>query len=628
FLAILAATLTSVGALMVIFLLEEYQKLNLWDFALVIAINISVSLVISLYYIPALLETMDLGKKRQRFSQKRKRRILKFTKGYSASIDWIRLSSLKWLFFLLFILGFGMPIHLLPKNMENHGFWADLYNDTLGTEWFLSELRPTLEKILGGSLRLFTEEVYENSYYIEPQRTSLKVTGAMPDGCTIEQLNEVIQKMENYIGSFDQVSLFKTQINSPKKSRIIIYFDKDHEYGYFPYTLKSLLEQKAISLGGLDWSIYGVGLGFSNALGAGYKSNRITLEGYNYDELYDYALVLKKQLITNSNGRAKDVEITSGDWDSTILNEFYLKFNSENLAMDNVYQGQVYGFLKNQTHSEILQPIIQNGQLQQVKLVSDNYRKFNIWDLRHTPISIQNKPYKLKQPASLEKRKTGNIIKKNNQKYRLTVAYDFLGPQALAKKVRENNLNELKSKLPIGYRVQEQYFQGWNKEDTKQYYYLFVVIAIMFFICAILLESIRQPLWIICMIPIAFIGVFLTFYIFDFNFDQGGYASFILLSGISVNAALFILNDYNNLKKQYPKRNHQLLYYKAFNYKIIPIVLTITSTIVGLLPFVWYGQNEVFWFSFAVGSIGGLLFSLIGIFVYLPLLEFCKILRK
>lgn len=100
--------------------------------------------------------------------------------------------------------------------------------------------------------------------------------------------------------------------------------------------------------------------------------------------------------------------------------------------------------------------------------------------------------------------------------------------------------------------------------------------------------------------------------------DQGGYASFILLCGISVNAALYIINDYNNLRKEYPLRNSQLLYFKAFNYKIIPVMLTIISTMTGLIPFVWGGQNEAFWFSFAAGSIGGLLFSLLGIFVYLP----------
>ncbi len=627
FLAILAATLTTIGALMVIFLLEENQRLNLWDFALVIAINIGVSLLISLYYVPALLEKMKLEKKRTRFSRKRKRRVFRFTKRYMNTINWMHKPKFKWAFLLLFILGFGLPIQYLPEELKGDDIWATMYNNTIGTEWFKTDARPILEKTLGGTLRLFTEDVFENSYYSEPQRTTLRVRGSMPDGCTIEQLNDVILKMENYIGQFDEISLYETRINNHKSSSIVIYFKDEFEFGSFPYTLKSMLESKSISLGGLDWSVSGVGRGFSNSLGSGYKSNRIPIEGYNYDNLYGYAELLKKQLEDNSNGRVKDVEIISGRRNNS-LNEYYLDFDNEQLAMANISQGQLYGHLKNQMYSGSLGHIIQNQEQQQVKLVSNNYGKFNVWDLKNRPIAINDKQYKLNQLASVEKRKSGNRIQKNNQQYSLTVAYDFLGTYPLAKKVREHNIETLEEILPIGYRTSPQNnSRWWNKSEKKQYYYIFIVIFIIFFICSILLESLKQPFAIISMIPISFIGVFLTFYLFGFNFDQGGYASFILLCGISVNSALFIINDYNNLKKQYPKRNTQYLYYKAFNYKIIPVILTIVSTIVGLVPFVWSGQNEAFWFSFAVGSIGGLLFSLIGIYFYLPMFSTKKIKR-
>ena len=58
---------------------------------------------------------------------------------------------------------------------------------------------------------------------------------------------------------------------------------------------------------------------------------------------------------------------------------------------------------------------------------------------------------------------------------------------------------------------------------------------------------------------------------------------------------------------------------KAYNNKIFPVLLTISSTILGFIPFVIGGQNEVFWFALAVGTIGGLIFSMIGILFYLPL---------
>lgn len=50
-----------------------------------------------------------------------------------------------------------------------------------------------------------------------------------------------------------------------------------------------------------------------------------------------------------------------------------------------------------------------------------------------------------------------------------------------------------------------------------------------------------------------------------------------------------------------------------------PIVLTIASTCLGLLPFMIGGQNEVFWFALAVGTTGGLLFSIFVVFIVLPI---------
>ena len=619
--AILAATLTTIGSVMVIFLLEESQRLNLWDFALVIAINIGVSLLVSLYFVPALLEKYSLDHKQKRFSRKRKRRTVRFTKKYERTILFLKRPLPKWGLLALVVLGFGLPLHLAPKKIESDGFWANAYNKSLGAEWFSNEVRPTLEKVIGGSLRLFTENVFENSHYTEPERTTLRVTGAMPEGCTITQLNEAVQKMERYIASFGEVELFETRITSYRNSSINIYFKEEHEFGSFPYTLKSLLETRSISLGGMDWTVSGVGRGFSNALRTGYKSDRIVLEGYNYDNLYRYAETLREQLESSSNGRVKDTEINSGGGrGSETLYEYFLEFYPERIALAGISRSQLYGVLKNQLHSGQLRPIVNNNELQQVKLVSDKYGKFTVWDLKNTPITVNGNTHKLKELASIEKKKSGNTIKKNNQQYRLVVAYDFIGPHPLAKKFREQRIEELSDILPIGYKVFEQKYRGrWNKSGKKQYYYIFVIIALIFFICAVLLESLKQPLAIISMIPISFIGAFLTFYLFDFNFDQGGYASFILLSGISVNSALYIINDYNNLKKQYPMRSVRALYFKAFNYKILPIILTIVSTMAGLVPFVWDGQNEVFWFAFAAGSIGGLLFSLLGIIVYLPL---------
>jgi multidrug efflux pump subunit AcrB len=119
---------------------------------------------------------------------------------------------------------------------------------------------------------------------------------------------------------------------------------------------------------------------------------------------------------------------------------------------------------------------------------------------------------------------------------------------------------------------------------------------------------------------VSFIGLFLTFYVFDFPFDQGGYASFILLGGLVVNAGIFIINDLKTYSKKYRSHNQALV--RAIGNRSRTIILTTISTICGLIPFLIDGPEEVFWFSLSAGTIGGLVFSMFAIFVVLPVLLF------
>ncbi|MDP3181151.1 MAG: AcrB/AcrD/AcrF family protein, partial [Bacteroidota bacterium] len=145
------------------------------------------------------------------------------------------------------------------------------------------------EKVLGGSLRLFSEYVFESSFYSEPSRTTLYAHGKMPEGCTVQQLNDAVMLMENFLSKFDEIEMFQTSITAYNNSAITVQFKPEYEFSSFPYFLKEEITSKAISLGGMDWDVYGVGRGFSNSLNSGYKNSQIILVGYNYDQLYRYA---------------------------------------------------------------------------------------------------------------------------------------------------------------------------------------------------------------------------------------------------------------------------------------------------------------------------------------------------
>ena len=167
--------------------------------------------------------------------------------------------------------------------------------------------------------------------------------------------------------------------------------------------------------------------------------------------------------------------------------------------------------------------------------------------------------------------------------------------------------------LPVGFVAGKQ--ASLNLEESKNKYagLILLVVAMIFVLCAIHFNSLRIPLSIVLMIPVSFIGVFLAFGLSDFTFDKGGFAAFVMLSGITVNAGIYLISEWRQGTCGGIRG-----YLKAFRVKIWPISLTILSTVLGLVPFFFDGPTEVFWFSFALGTVSGLIFSVIALVFVMP----------
>ncbi|MDR2145872.1 MAG: efflux RND transporter permease subunit, partial [Tannerella sp.] len=196
----------------------------------------------------------------------------------------------------------------------------------------------------------------------------------------------------------------------------------------------------------------------------------------------------------------------------------------------------------------------------------------------------------------------------------------YIGSYQQGNKYLDGTLKEFGKDLPLGYAAErEGYNYYWSQKDNKQYLLIGLIILIIFFMTSILFNSLKQPLAVIFIIPVSYIGVFLTFYLFRLNFDQGGFASFILLCALTVNSGIYVINEYNRIKVRKPAMKPLKIYIKAWNIKIFPIFLTMISTILGFLPFMVGLAKEGFWYPLAVGTIGGLVMSSIGLFLFLPL---------
>ena len=643
--SLLAATLTTIGALVVIFFLDEASKVTLSDFAAVVIINLSVSLAVALFFIPSLLEKIKLTPKFSALIIRRKRRVVRFSKFYLKSINFIIRHRVA--FIILALLIFGLPVFYLPDSLPKDRRYdmkdseltrfERIYNKTLGNKKYVQDIKPVVNKVLGGTFRLFNDKVKNSRFYYygsseEVQRTKLTVNiGLSEEGLTIDDLNSTCIGLENMLAAYNEIDMFTTSIYSAEDATMTITFKPEHDFSIFPFILKIKIEDYMNGIGSYHASVYGVGKAFSNQVYSDYirTTYSVAMKGYNYDELYGYANSLKDRLLNSGKGRIKEVFLLGGSNSGYMFGGGNKKAYRNRLEMDKYYLTEsssdvafAYGEAQRYSRgSSPFQTAYINGFMAPVSVKSLQSDEYDYWSFINAPLKTHSGlSVKMKDFSTVFREVTDNTISREDQQYVISVGYDFIGNYELGRMILDRNIDETAAMLPLGYTAQSQaYSYSWNQKKTN-YYLIFLVILIIYFICSILLESFKQPLTVISLIPFSFIGVFLTFHLFKITPDEGVFAALILLCGIVVNATLYILNDFNSIRKRKPELPERAAYLKAFNGKIIPIFLTKLSTIVGLIPFLLTGKDERFWFALAAGTIGGLMFSMIGLFVYQPIM--------
>ena len=620
--AILSAVATTVGALLMVLLLPESEKANLVDFIWVIVINLCLSLLISYLFIPSLMEYIPVKAGDRSGSVRGKRRTVRRNRMYSRYIGWgVRH---RWVYIVLFIAAFGLPFCALPKALSEKekatASRARKALDKLVTWKPYESNRVKIDKYAGSSFALFYGALDRFNFYRQPQKKQLNIRAGMLEGCTVNQLNEVVKAMENYLSKFDEISVFTTRISSYNNANITVEFKPEFENTTFPAILKSEVTRMAINFGGANWSVWGIDdNSFNNNIVSSYKSDGIILRGYNYQRLHEYASMMVEYV--SGNRRVQEPEIWGGGRYGRPSSEFVLDYDFGRMTMADVNPYSYYGTLSSLLYEEVIGKADHEGELSDVVLRSSDLDAYDLWHVVNSPVEIGESKVTLSGLGSIDKRRTGLEIQKENQSYTLEVRYDFIGSYELSRRLRAQVVDHFNNEiLPVGFKAEDP-SGGWFYGNKERYAWLiFLIIAVIYVMLAMTFESFRYPLPVIFMIPISFIGLFLVFGLSDFAFDQGGFAAFVMLCGIVVNAGIYLVTTYQALRQaQGPGAIR--LYIKAFSQKITPISLTIVSTILGLLPFLSDGPEEVFWFDFAIGTIAGMVFSVVAIIFVLPV--FC-----
>jgi len=436
----------------------------------------------------------------------------------------------------------------------------------------------------------------------------------MPPGSTVDQLNAVYTQLEVFLRQFPQeIKQYVSRVQSGEHGSLAIYFNTGHD-GAFPHILKNRLISYSTNMGGIDWNIYGVGRGFSNASGSSPPNFQVTMFGYNDDELARQATILADLLLKHP--RVQEVNTNANlNWYRKDKYAYEMVLDQRQMVQEGLTTELVLNEFKKYNLSTY--PDIYVRGRQALRFEGQRPEQYDLWHWQNTKHQSDSLSFRAEPMSSLTKTRIPNAIHKEDQQYVRQVEFQYNGSYRFGSRYLDSTLVQLAPMLPLGYLAERKDFSR-DLDEQKRYGLLLLIMVLIFFICSIHFESFRQAFYIILLIPISFIGIFLVFYWFDGSFDQGGYTSFILLSGLVVNGLILLLNDFNYFRKQDPAQKKIVSYLKAVEHKFLPIFLTIISTVLGMIPFLMHGKQEVFWYALALGTMGGLLFSVVVILFVIP----------
>ncbi len=184
----------------------------------------------------------------------------------------------------------------------------------------------------------------------------------------------------------------------------------------------------------------------------------------------------------------------------------------------------------------------------------------------------------------------------------------------------DKKLNELRSELPPGYKIEWSGSSEMQQEMMIDMLFAFgLAIILTYLLLAAILEHFGQPVIILSTLPLALIGVFIIMFFTGTEFNITSLMGIIMLIGIVVNNAILIL-DYANQMIREEGMNPKDALLQAGPVKLKAILMSTTAIILGMLPLaLGIGDaGKEMREPLGIVSIGGLVASTVLTFVVVP----------
>lgn len=243
----------------------------------------------------------------------------------------------------------------------------------------------------------------------------------------------------------------------------------------------------------------------------------------------------------------------------------------------------------------------------------------NLEDLKKIQIGgTDDRPVRLGDVATFQFVRRPSEIQRENRKVRMAVRATYEGDEwPEAKSEIEGLMNAFE--LPAGYSW------SWNDriieqadQNSQMAVNMMLALLLVYIVMASLFESLTQPFAILASIPFALPGVAWALALTGTSFNLMSQIGILILMGIVVNNGIVLLDHVKRLRDGGLGQHEAIL--RAGRERLRPILMTASTTVIGLLPLAVRGPNAggVFYYPLARTVMGGLISSVVLTLLILP----------
>lgn len=498
-------------------------------------------------------------------------------------------------------------------------FYEGLVRGSLRRPWTVVTLSVLA---LAGSGYLFDRYVQRGTIWRAwaEEESYIDIRIELPRGEELARTDELASYFERKLRAVPQVARFTTNV-LPQMAHIRVAFPDSLRDSTVPVAIKEQMEAYSHLFGGADVRVYGYGPSFYGA-GGTLPSYSIQVLGYNYLQVRRIAEELGARLKRFSRIQEVDTN-ASGSWFARDrATEIVLRIDRRRLGLHALSArdvvAQVAAALGGQSRRDVLR--VGSEELAFAIRVGERERM----DLQALGNLLVPAPsgagVRLGDVASFEEREVLPRIVRENQQYRRIVSYEFRGPGKLGKRVYQAVLQT--AQLPPGYTLVGREEWSWSGEEKAQSWAaLAASLVLIFMVTAALFESVRLPFCVLLTVPMALIGVFLTFVLTGASFTREAFIGVIMMGGVVVNNSMLLVDHVNQLRRE-EGLPLQPAIVRGTMERVRPILMTSSVTILGLLPLVIFSESadSNIWNALGYALLGGLTSSTLLVLTVTPAL--------